>query len=354
MTKFNIKNERIKRRYLDYLRHADGKAETTIRQVEAVIFGYEKFTKFADFGAFDQQKAISFKEHLAEQKKAKATILSNIRMFKKFFSWLACQPGYKSKLVLTDIDYLSLSEKDVREANAPAERDCPSIEQIKQVLLMMPKSTPLEKRNRALIAFTILTGIRDGALITLRLKHVDLERKIVTQVPNEVSTKFSKRIDSFFFPVGEEVEVVAVDWVHYLREELGFSGDDPLFPKTAMGQDKNDCFMPNGLLLEFWANAGPVRKIFKDAFTAAGYPSYTPHRFRNTLVQLGYRYCKTPESLKAWSQNLGHESPLTTLMSYGKINLIRQGELIRGAIQEESDRELLKRFARIVENRGEL
>ena len=39
----------------------------------------------------------------------------------------------------------------------------PSTE-IEQVLDRMPSNSPVEKRNRAVIAFTLLTGARDGAL----------------------------------------------------------------------------------------------------------------------------------------------------------------------------------------------
>jgi hypothetical protein len=37
----------------------------------------------------------------------------------------------------------------------------------------------------------------------------------------------------------------------------------------------------------------------------------------------------TPEEMKAWSQNLGHEDVLTTFTSYGTVHVLRQGELIR-------------------------
>jgi hypothetical protein len=40
--------------------------------------------------------------------------------------------------------------------------------------------------------------------------------------------------------------------------------------------------------------------------------------------------CRTPEQIKAWSQNLGHENIATTLTSYGKIDPHRQGDVIGG------------------------
>jgi hypothetical protein len=38
--------------------------------------------------------------------------------------------------------------------------------------------------------------------------------------------------------------------------------------------------------------------------------------------------CKTPEAYKAWSQNLGHASPLTTFTSYGNVAQHRQDEIL--------------------------
>lgn len=58
--------------------------------------------------------------------------------------------------------------------------------------------------------------------------------------------------------------------------------------------------------------------------------------------------CQTPEQFKAWSQNLGHESPLTTFTSYGKVSLHRQGELIRTAVAREAQDEKLDRMLELM------
>jgi site-specific recombinase XerD len=338
MKSCNPKNERVKRDYADYLRHADGKAEQTVRQIEKAILRYEDFTGFADFGTFNQQVARRFKEDLAKHDLAKATIFSTVTALKRFFGWLAMQPGYKRKISLTEVDFLSLSSKDVRAAKAPADKAYPTLDQIEQVLGAMPDQTPIEKRDRALIAFTILTGIRDGAMVTLRLKHVEVEPGRVVQNPNEVATKASKRIVAYFFPVGAQIEQIVIDWVRHLREELLFGDDDPLFPKSAMSHDENMCFVATGLAREFWSGAGQVRGIFKAAFERAGLAAFTPHSFRNTLVQIAYQRKLSHAEMKAWSQNLGHESILTTLSSYGKIPVEQQGKLVRQA-KPDNDRE---------------
>ena len=71
---------------------------------------------------------------------------------------------------------------------------------VEKVVANMPHDTPVEKRDRALVAFTAITGIRDRALVTLNLKRFDTDRKLVLQNPTEVSTKAGKRIDTFLFP----------------------------------------------------------------------------------------------------------------------------------------------------------
>jgi hypothetical protein len=54
------------------------------------------------------------------------------------------------------------------------------------------------------------------------------------------------------------------------------------------------------------------------------------HSIRNTLTQLAYKMNLTPEQVKAWSQNMGHDKPLTTLNSYGHVSTERQAEIING------------------------
>ena len=189
----------------------------------------------------------------------------------------------------------------------------------------MPKGNEIERRNRALVAFTLLTGARDSAIASLKLKHVDLIAGCVNQDAREVKTKFSKTFSTFFFPVGEEVREIVTEWVSYLRNEKLWGNDEPLFPATrvALGPDRQ--FTAAGLARQHWSNASPIRTIFREAFVSAGLPYFNPHSFRNTLVQLGQKVCQTPEQFKAWSQNLGHEKVLTTFLSYGEVDVPAPG-----------------------------
>ena len=259
---------------------------------------------------------------------AKATMRSRLNHVKAFFHWLAGQPGYKSKISYSDSDYFNISANDMRIATAKREKPVPSAVQIRHVLNSMKAGTDIEKRNRALVAFTFLTGVRDDALASLSLKHVDLENRKVFQDARDVRTKNRKTVTTWFFSVGEDVEQIVREWIVFLTNERFYGPEDPLFPSTRVGVSDNGGFAALGLTRDHWSNAGAIRKIFRQAFESTGLPYFNPHSFRKTLAQIGERTCRTPEEFKAWSQNLGHEHVLTTFTSYGEVSSHRQAEIL--------------------------
>jgi integrase len=336
MSKYNAANERIKRAYFAFLKEAKRQSEDAVDAAAMAIARFETYTKLRDFKTFHHEQAIAFKRNLATQdsratggKLSKATLRSTLAHLKRFFQWLALQPGYKSRLDYTDAEYFNLSEKDTRIATAHRPRAVPTIEQIRHVLETMPSGTPMEQRDRALIAFTLLTGARDRAIASMKLKHVDVAAGTVFQDAREVKTKFSKTFTTVFFPVGDDVRQIVLGWVAFLRNVLLWGEDDPLFPATAVTVGASQQFEAAGLARKHWSSADPIRGIFKAAFANAGLPYFNPHSFRNTLVRLGETLCESAEAFKAWSQNLGHEGVLTTFTSYGAVDAHRQREIIQ-------------------------
>jgi len=336
MNKHNANNERIKRKYTTFLKQAKGHNEATIDSVEKALSRFEHYNKYKDFKAFHYQQAIGFREHLAQQKNQQtgkplsvATMNGTVRHLKAFIEWLSQQVGYKSRISFSDAQYFNLSKKDTRTAKATRKKPVATIEQITHVLTIMPNTTAIEKRDRALIAFTLLTGTRDSAIASMKIKHVDIHAGLVHQDAREVNTKYSKTFTTYFFPVGDEVYRIVAEWVDCLKSEHLFGNDDPLFPKTKTGVGKSQHFEAVGLTKEHWSKASAIREIFKRAFALAELPYFNPHSFRNTLAALGEKCCRTPEEFKAWSQNLGHEGVLTTFYSYGEVQDNRQAELFK-------------------------
>lgn len=365
MARLNPSNERLKRDYIRYLKEAKGKSEATLDAVRKALARYEAYTGAKDFRTFRREQAIGFKERLAETEGVRtgealsaSTQATTLTALKDFFTWLAWQPGFKSKIHMADIDYLTPSNRDAARAKAPKLRDFPSLEQVRAAIGAMPAETVIDRRNQALVAFTLLTGIRDRALVSLSLGHVDISRTppVVRQDPNSVETKFAKAIVTYFFPVGDDLAAIATSWIEELQKAHLFGPADPLFPRTRMGLGDDGGFAPLGIERAHWSNASPVRDIFRKAFERAGLPYFPPHSFRHTLGHLAQTMCRTPEELKAWSQNLGHENVTTTLTSYGRIDPHRQGEVMErmGRAEGRSDDATLVEIGAILARRGVL
>lgn len=338
MAKHSAANARIKREYFIYLKEAQRRDEGSIDAVAKALARFEEANGQKDFKTFHRAQAVAFKQKLDKQLAlrtgkplSRATVHSTLSALRAFFIWLAGQPGYKSRLSYADADYFNLAEKDVRIAKAARQKSFPSLDQVHHVIATMPIGTPIEKRNQALVAFALLTGARDGALASFRLKHVDLAQGRVDQDARDVKTKGSKTFTTWFFPVGGDALRIVQEWCQYLRANMLWGDDDPLFPPTQIGLGENGGFIPVGLRRdECWQGTGPIRGIFRKAFEKAGLPYFNPHSFRDTLVQFGEQVCPTIEAFKAWSQNLGHERVMTTLTSYGTVAPHRQAELIKG------------------------
>jgi hypothetical protein len=64
MTKCNAANERVKRRYLQFLKEVKGRDEASIDAVAKAIDRYQEDSKYRDFRKFHVEQAIAFKTRL--------------------------------------------------------------------------------------------------------------------------------------------------------------------------------------------------------------------------------------------------------------------------------------------------
>src|SRR5262245_13360469 len=139
MVKHNPKNERIKRQYFVYLKEAKRQSEATVDSVSQAIARFEADTLYRDFKLYHVDQAVAFKRRLADaavsgtdRKLSKATCYTILGHLKRFFQWLAGQPGYRL-IRYAEADYFNPSEKDARVATARRDRPFPTLEQILHV-----------------------------------------------------------------------------------------------------------------------------------------------------------------------------------------------------------------------------
>jgi len=339
----NERNERIKRRFIEYRKFARQLSEQTLDRELAALERFDVWNGRKDFARFHIEWAMGFRAHLEQVKSkagkplSKSTTRAIMATLREFTLWLSQQDGFRSRIKTADADYFNLSRRDEAEARAAPTRPAPSIKQAKRALSLMPESNPRELRDKAIFSLLCLTGIRVAALISLRIKHVDLDEKSVDQNPREVATKFGNNIDTFFAKGFEEAEAVLATWIDYLDETALYSPDDPLFPVTALTADAEAGFKANGFERRHWKSTEPVRKIVNHAFAIADLQAFGPHAFRHMLARHAAKTCASVAELVATSQNLGHKDVLTTLRSYGQISRERQRALVTGESEDDLD-----------------
>ncbi|MFH0702096.1 MAG: tyrosine-type recombinase/integrase [bacterium] len=345
--KSNLDNEKIKNKYFDYLKESEGYAEATITAHKKAIFRYEEFSNFEDFKNFNKKRAIEYKKWLEEKidprtsnKISLTTVYHYIRNLREFFEWLAIQPTYKSKILLTDVDYLKLPKKQARIATSSKREDFPTIEQIKKAVESIKINSEIDLRDKALLSFTLSSGMRDKAIITLPIGCFVKDRMQINQDPKfGVQTKFSKTILSYLFRFDEDMVKYFLDWYEYLRTDKFFGNADPIFPKNKVINAENSLsFISNEVEPKFWQSATSIRDIFKQRFEKAGIKYFSPHTFRHTAILTALSKCRNGQEIKAISQNFGHENVSTTLTAYGTLNQTQMHETISGmCFSEDSD-----------------
>ncbi len=124
----NEKNERLKRRFLEYRKFARQLSEKTLDREIAALERFDVWNGRKDFARFHIEQAMGFRTHL-EQSKTKAgkplgksTMRSVLATLREFVLWLSQQDGFRSRIKAADADYFNLSRRDEAEARAAPPR----------------------------------------------------------------------------------------------------------------------------------------------------------------------------------------------------------------------------------------
>ena len=242
-----------------------------------------------------------------------------------FFFWLAGQSGYKSRISYPDTEYFNNSLKNARIAHTHRPMQYPTLKQCSRAFEAMPDKTQLQMRDKAVFALFVLAGPRVKAASTLRLRHVNVDDNFIYQDARQVDTKGAKTIRTEFYPVDLVYYEYFKKWVSYLYDVLLFGPEDPLFPKPL----KANFGKIEGVSRQPYATSSRLYQIVKTSFRNVQMHGYTPHNFRRTHGELSNEFCKTPEQIKAWRLNYGHENTTTFIDSYVPMGEARQIEILQ-------------------------
>ena len=298
---YNSQNEQMKRKYEQYLTHSQGLGSDSVKVARRALAKYDEFSKHADYKTFNAQKAIDFKEYLREQGLAKTTHANCIKQMNKFFEWLAVQPGYRSKIKRDAVDYLNISHKEKQLLRTGRVEHTPTLENVRKLVESIQPITEVDQRDRALISFLCLTGMRDSAVATLPLKAFDANTLLIDQNPDDgVKTKFSKHIYSKMFRFDAQMVRYVLDWVTYLYKR-GFSGADPMFPRSKNRKEEGNLSFQDAQEVEpvFWRDGTSVQRLVKQRSETAGLEYFHPHLYRHLAIQLALSKARSGEEIKA-------------------------------------------------------
>jgi site-specific recombinase XerC len=190
-----------------------------------------------------------------------------------FFTWFQRRPGIEMDPDLPG--YFKLSRKERSAESSAAKGTSLTFDQALCMFAAMPNSTPIELRNRAVIAMFITTGIRVSALVTLRGKHANIHTRWINQDPREVNTKFGKHIRTYCLDLGSGLLDALREWARWREMQMASARTPRSFCPTAtcsrtrigLGYRSAQAETP-----QCWRSDAPIQRVIKDAAQAAGIP----------------------------------------------------------------------------------
>lgn len=322
MRKYSSENEIIKKKYLVDMDDPDGFSPKTIEGAKNAINRFEDLSLSKSFKEIDSSDLKEFKNKLLVTSSKNggnlslSTIEHTLKPLQRFFKWLKKEDGYKKKLKSLDLRFLDLKREDRQKIHTrPKIKEYYSIDQVALALNFNPKND-VEMRDRAIVATLACTAMRHESLITVKIKHVNLVQEAIIQDPSTMKTKNSTWINTKILPIDNRISQIVINWVKYLKEDLYFSDEDPLFPKELLLHDEHNQFVGGvALSREHITSKSPIPKIIKRIFERVGLKYHNPHSFRDMLAVYVIANYGTQEAV-ALSMNFGHKNLATLVNNY--------------------------------------
>lgn len=322
----NSANLILRYEYQLYLKEVFGFATKTILATLRHITQFDDHLQHVDYKTVHRDDIIAYKAKIEaglsamnQEQRSASTIVHSLINLKKFFQWLELKTDVKLSSAGLGEYFSPSRELSALASISTTERFVPSLEQLRDLISAMPHESFFQKRDRAILAFLTLSGVRISALLSLQIQHIDVENRSIFQDARMVQTKNKKTMRTKWFPVGDYIEAIVKGWIIELRAK-GSHSTDPLFPRALDPIRRLHEKNYTAPLMD----QGTVRQIIKRGCQAISIPSFNPHAIRATLALHGQELCRNPKQIKAWSQNLGHENVATTDNYYAKLDVNEQ------------------------------
>ncbi len=227
------------------------------------------------------------------------------------------QEGFKS--LPKDLDgYLKMPKAVLASAARTKPKHHPTLQEAELLLASMPSHSLVDQRARAIFAIAYVGALRADTLISLRVKHFDIPRRLIFQDASCVRAKAGKSIDIFWFPIQKCFAAEVIGWVEALLR-LGFTGEDALFPEISRLKFRLNMADENHKAVPVMSSTHAVTQAFAIACREHTV-KFNPHSAKDTIGAERDLRPLTQLERKVWSENMGHDDEQTTDRYYGRLS----------------------------------
>lgn len=326
---FHTGNDRIIHRWQMYAGRYSEK--TVVRHLAAIRY-LESFLEGKLFFKLTTDDFAAVREDLKRRANVDATDSMSASSIKhivshliSFFDWLLYQNGYR-RLPKDFTGYLKLPKAVIARSAQVKQKQFPSLPEAEELLAAMPLRSLLDQRARALFALPFLGALRADTLVSLQIKHLDIEQRMILQDASVVRAKAGKSLNIVWFKIPVAFEMAVIRWVETLQG-LGFKEHDALFPDAKYLKHRIVVAGRAAASVPVMATAHAVAAAFNIACRKSDI-KYTPHAAKHTIGAERDIRALTHEERKAWSLNMGHDSEHTTEQHYGTMSDDRRFEVL--------------------------
>lgn len=312
----NAKNEKLKILYEQYLKYRRNNKlkQDTINSKILHIDIYDEFFKYVTFDNYTYEKGIAFYNFLKDKDIMPATMFSYLNDVYEFLDWHFRTHRVKNaKKLIEQLDTLKPRDEDIRLSHRLTYVEYPTIETFDKIL-DFNEVTLQDKRDKAILAFLLISCARVSATATAKIGDIDIDNMVFKQDPLAgVKTKRQKHILTKLLPFDARYTNIFLKWIDYLKTMYNFDENCPLFPKIKM-LNKGET-----ILKDFMSGEAEFNKILETRCKNASVQKFHPHAFRHLGIHHALKYVRTGTQLKALSQNVGHEDITNILEQYAKM-----------------------------------
>ncbi len=307
-----------------FLRYCRRDLQLTDASIASADGHLRHLLRWADAAPLPTARAVDpvFPAYLVGLGLAPSTLVKALGTVRKFFEFARLDYAPRYRLITPSWLHLLKPPRSHNLDSRLPVRAYYSLEEVRALLAVSPETLRV-RRIQAAIALLFLSGMRDGAFVTLPIACLDLPERTLYQLPERgVHTKNAVAAITYLLDIPDLLDVVT-RWDHFLRGS--FPVDAPWYP--ALSRTGEELVAPAFPARE---RASCLRDDLELLCESANLPYKSPHKLRHGHIVYARERAQNMGQYKAVSQNVMHASLQTTDTLYAALKRDQIKNVIAG------------------------